>query len=244
MAKQAPWTPPSGLENRSLAALGGAARSPLEAVVNLLAFAQPAPPSDHPTCKTIAARMQAAYALFGAARDEHVRLFGTLLPQPAYGASAPPSGGARVPISPLEFDNDALALSHVQQSAIGSERAAAQYAENGGAPDALIWRDVTVDLHSLSQWLKGKTGAGGRRSGRPPAYDWNSIEVQAKRLMDHHGDFSPDDGEWKAQACLEDALKSFCQTRFQREPASSTLRRRLKPWLDDWREKKRRTAEN
>ena len=75
--------------------------------------------------------------------------------------------------------------------------------------------------------------------GRKPKFDWDAIRAEACRLMDHHGEFHSTDPEWRAQASLEVALKGFCAEKWDKEPADSTLRERLRPWLAAWRADKR-----
>jgi hypothetical protein len=77
-----------------------------------------------------------------------------------------------------------------------------------------------------------------RGGGRRPKFNWDEVRAKAFRLMDHHGDFSPDDEEWNAQARLEKALQEFCIQRFSKEPAASSLRARIPNWLKDWRSQK------
>lgn len=72
------------------------------------------------------------------------------------------------------------------------------------------------------------------KQGRPPGYDWEDIKAEVFRLMDHHGNFDPSDPKWNAQARLEEQIKLYCSSKFQREPATSTLRDKLKIWLTEW----------
>jgi hypothetical protein len=79
-----------------------------------------------------------------------------------------------------------------------------------------------------------------RRVGRPPKYDWDAIEHKAMELMCHHGEFSNDDPDWNAQACLERALLEFCSHKFGSEPSLSTLRdpKHIPRWLFTWHTKR------
>jgi hypothetical protein len=90
-----------------------------------------------------------------------------------------------------------------------------------------------INTDDLLDWLDRHHPAAkppGRR-GRP-SHNWSEIEAATKKLMDHHGDFSPDDQKWNAQARLETVL---CD---QFAVGISTLRERLPKFLDDWRKAK------
>ena len=47
--------------------------------------------------------------------------------------------------------------------------------------------------------------------------------------MDHHGEFSPDDPEWNAQARLEEAIADFCQDKFKKAPRRNPDQRTRSP---------------
>jgi hypothetical protein len=111
---------------------------------------------------------------------------------------------------------------------------------NGDRPS---WKDdndhwIFVTLQSLESALKQFAGKHSN-VGRKPDFDWQIIETEALSLMDQHGDFTADDPKWNAQARLEEALKDFCQRKWQREPSTTQLRSRLPRWLAAWRERKR-----
>jgi hypothetical protein len=76
------------------------------------------------------------------------------------------------------------------------------------------------------------------KRGRPQEYDWQAIKAKAFALMDHHGNFRPDDPEWNAQARLEEQLADFCQAEYGHAPEASSLREKLPAWLKEWREQK------
>jgi hypothetical protein len=80
-----------------------------------------------------------------------------------------------------------------------------------------------------------------QKPGPKPDFEWEKIEAKCYALMDHNGDFMPDDPEWDCQARLEEALMKFCQDMWKREPGPSTLRERLPEWLSTWH--KRKTGE-
>ena len=63
------------------------------------------------------------------------------------------------------------------------------------------------------------------------------------RLMDENAEFGPDSPNWNAQARLEEALRTFCYSKFGKRPANSTLQAHLKPWLEEWRNRKTRRPE-
>jgi hypothetical protein len=66
------------------------------------------------------------------------------------------------------------------------------------------------------------------RPGRPP-HDWASIETAARELMEHHGDFGPDNEGWTAPARL---VEQLCD-RFS--IGKTQLRERLPNILSRWR---------
>jgi hypothetical protein len=77
-----------------------------------------------------------------------------------------------------------------------------------------------------------------QKPGPKPDFDWEKIEAKCYGLMDHNGDFTPDDPDWDCQARLETALMKFCQDTWGREPGESTLRDKLPEWLLTWRKRK------
>ena len=81
------------------------------------------------------------------------------------------------------------------------------------------------------------------KGGAPAAVDWTVVESETLRLMDDNGDFGADAPEWNAQARLEEKLEAFCDSKFKKRPAKSTLQTHFKPWLDKWRATKRRPPE-
>ena len=149
LAKATPWTRPAGVDTAALALLPEGKRVPLSPVVNLLAFAQVDPPAELSEVERATKRMQAANALRGSTRRwrQHVRH--ACEEARVFGKSAKPAGARPGPISPLEFDNDALALSHGRKSAIGARFVAESYAEQGNHPDGVKWFGVTVEQRGL-----------------------------------------------------------------------------------------------
>jgi hypothetical protein len=77
-----------------------------------------------------------------------------------------------------------------------------------------------------------------QKPGPKPDFDWEVLEAKCYALMDHNGDFTPDDPDWDCQARLETALMNFCQDTWKREPGESTLREKLPGWLSTWHKRK------
>lgn len=100
-------------------------------------------------------------------------------------------------------------------------------------------REIFVRRDSLERFMSPLTAAAinrdkpssSARRGRPP-HDWETIRKAAFELMDHHGEFSPDDPKWNVQARLEEVLHD----RFS--VGISTLREHLPGILTAWREAK------
>ena len=249
LAKATPWTRPAGVDTAALALLPEGKRVPLSPVVNLLAFAQVDPPAELSEVERATKRMQAANALFAVARDDGVNMFGTLAKKRACRANPPEPAGPPGPISPLEFDNDALALSHQQESAIGARFVAESYAEQGNHPDGVKWFGVTVERKDLEDWLgpltnKAPNACGIKgKGGRPNAVDWTVIGKEVIRLMDEYDEFGADLPEWNAQARLEEKIEEFCVKKFKKRPARSTIQTHIKPLLARWRNSQPRPTE-
>jgi hypothetical protein len=73
--------------------------------------------------------------------------------------------------------------------------------------------------------------------GRKPSYGRASIRKWVFDLMDHHGEFYPDDPDWKSQADLERAiLDKFALS--GKAPAESTVRVLIREPLAEWRAQK------
>jgi hypothetical protein len=91
---------------------------------------------------------------------------------------------------------------------------------------------------------EGVKGAPKNKGGRPPAVDWDgTVKTEMVRLMDYYRDFGPDVPEWNKQARLEDRLEEFCNKKFSKRPATSTIRDHITPWLAEWRAGKQRPPE-
>jgi hypothetical protein len=101
-------------------------------------------------------------------------------------------------------------------------------------------RELYIRKDSLERFMepvvaaakeRAKPAASPTRRGRP-SLDWEAIRKAIFELMDHHGEFSPDDPSWNAQARLEEILHD----RFS--AGISTLRERLPDILAAWRASK------
>jgi hypothetical protein len=77
-----------------------------------------------------------------------------------------------------------------------------------------------------------------QKPGPKPDFSWEKAEAKCYHLMDHNGDFTPDDPDWDCQARLEEELMTFFQNTDGRQPAPSTLREKLPGWLSTWHERK------
>jgi len=71
-----------------------------------------------------------------------------------------------------------------------------------------------------------------KRRGRPPAYDWPAAELYARKLLAHHGSPNADDPEFPNMAAFEGMISQFFADRSDRIPSESTVRERVKAWLD------------
>ena len=96
------------------------------------------------------------------------------------------------------------------------------------------WRDVTIMTSEFRQWLKDRNTHPTKR-GAKPQYDWAVIKAEFDRLMNDNGDFIAGDQDWSKQANLESALMYFCEGKFGKQPGNTTIRTRVKPWLNEWR---------
>jgi hypothetical protein len=82
------------------------------------------------------------------------------------------------------------------------------------------------------------------KGGRPPVVDWEVVKYEVFRLMEHHGNFSPDDPEWNAQARLEEKIEDFCHDKFGMRPGRTTIQDHIAPWLREWKQGKTATPGN
>jgi len=95
--------------------------------------------------------------------------------------------------------------------------------------------ELTRYLHPEKESNQAAPACPSRTGGRKPKYDWDKIEAEALKLMDYHDEFSPDDPEWNAQACLVTDLQKFYLNTFGYEPSDSSLKAKIPKWLEKWR---------
>src|SRR5262249_22420861 len=99
-------------------------------------------------------------------------------------------------------------------------------------------RPVFFNEEEFYNWIARRVpGRDVAVGGRKPSYDRASIRKWVFDLMGHHGEFSPDDPEWKSQADLERAiLDKFALS--GKTPAESTVRALIRGPLAQWRAQK------
>jgi hypothetical protein len=71
--------------------------------------------------------------------------------------------------------------------------------------------------------------------GRSHTVDWEMVDKEVFRLMDHNGEFIRGDLEWNAQARLEEAILGFCEKQFSKSPGENTIRTHVRKALKRWR---------
>jgi hypothetical protein len=101
-------------------------------------------------------------------------------------------------------------------------------------------RPVFFNDDDFKNWLRivsGGDDAPRRSSGRKRLYDRTRIQTLVFDKMDYHGDFSPDDPEWKSQAALERVIADEL-ARSGMTPVESTVRALIREPLAEWRAKK------
>ncbi len=119
------------------------------------------------------------------------------------------------------------------------------------APDGTEYWSIHVQrlavearsTHALASSNAPASPALRNKGGRPPAVDWDVVKTEVFRLMDYHEDFGPDAPEWNAQARLEEKVENFCDDKFGKRPARTTIQEHVAPWLAEWRTRKRRSPE-
>ena len=237
-AKSQPWSPPRGFSGASLTELAGNWVS-LSTVIETLAFFPNRMPIGLNFQTDLAMRLSAGLALLDAAADGKVALSGRAtfrLPHHPYGvAPATPT----IRLEPVDLRDMTLVIDAAPDW-IGPRSFADQYPEQGQATRSVTYVAVSVQTDTLRRWIDDLTGkAPPNKRGRKPKFDWSAIQAEAVRLMDHHGEFSPDDPEWNAQARIEAALFSFCSRLGDAEPSVTQLREYVRAWLSDWRESKK-----
>ncbi len=141
-----PWEPPAELLQTAPAGLPNAPRIPLADVIRVLAFERAQPPEEIPEIVRVANRMRAAKALFDAAREGQVVLYGTRVSDRTRGRIADFEFDM-----PLQLDADDNAI-HPDLGADALPMT--DFVElRRRRPEAHAWRDVTVERKSLMSWL-------------------------------------------------------------------------------------------
>jgi hypothetical protein len=80
------------------------------------------------------------------------------------------------------------------------------------------------------------------RGGRPLTYDKETLGRELDALMDYHGDFTPADPDWNAQARLAEEAIEICKNRFGSDLAFATAKLEAKAAAERYRN--RRSAKN
>jgi len=99
-------------------------------------------------------------------------------------------------------------------------------------------RTVFLSTSNFKQWLAphstNKQSHSARR-GAKPKFNWPAAEVEARRLMEYHGAFAPEDPEWNAQVRLEEAIEKFFEGQLgpSAGPSKSMIRLHVSRWLAD-----------
>jgi hypothetical protein len=83
-----------------------------------------------------------------------------------------------------------------------------------------------------------------RKVGRKSTVDPNLIRAEVFRLMDHHGDFTPEDTEWNCQARLEEAIADFITDRLSFPLSETRIRTMVRDGLASWKGKRGRKVTN
>jgi hypothetical protein len=237
-AKAQIWKPPPDLSPDWLNNLPPGQYVSIADVVALLAFGPDLMPIGLNLIEESAARFRAGLALIDAARDAKVSLWGyeTFRMPHLRGGLAPVSGPMK--IEP-EFLVNATLVIDGGPDWIGPIRFADEFPERGQATESVEFVGVLVHSESLRRWLADLAGKPAPKKRGPKfQFDWSAVEGEAIRLMDKHGDFSPLNPNWNAQARLESALLNFCSQTFAREPGQTQLRTHISEWLKSWRQRR------
>ena len=184
--------------------------------------------------RTVAAFASAYASLLAAIRDGRL---------PVYGLRRGDAANALEPVAAIEFSNHVL-NAFDDEASYDVLADAARYLDfdfDGygiiRAGDRIAWSGLVALSRAdvLKLWPAPAIAA---KRGRKAAFDWIAIERKVVELMDHHGEFSPDDPEWNAQARLETAIIEWCEIQFGITPATATLRPKLAKALKKWRKNK------
>lgn len=76
------------------------------------------------------------------------------------------------------------------------------------------------------------------RRGRPTEINWEALKRECFRLLDYHGQPTPEDSEWNATAKIISSLLDFSSHKLNREISRSSVQNHLKGWLLEWKRAK------
>jgi hypothetical protein len=79
-------------------------------------------------------------------------------------------------------------------------------------------------------WPGEKRGTG----GRPVAYPWQDFDRKGLELLEENGAPDPDDHEWH-QGVFERQMAEWSRHAWNKEPAPSTVRRRVKKLIETFK---------
>jgi hypothetical protein len=234
-ARAQAWKPPQDLSPDGLDNLPAGQYVSIAKVVDLLAFGPDLLPIGLNAVEENAARFRAGLALMEAAREAKITLCG----HSTFRLPHHPRKFAPVcilaKIEPEAFAEKTLVIDG-EPDWIGPTVFADEFPERGQATDSVTFVGVIVHRESLRRWLTHMAGKPTPKKRGPKfSFDWSAIEGEALRLMEKHGDFSPLDPKWNAQARLESQLLEFCSQKFDREPSQTQLRTHVAKWLTLWR---------
>jgi hypothetical protein len=237
-AKSLPWSPPKVFSLDWLNRFASEQYVPIAEVVNFLAFGAGLMPVGVDPFEAHVMRLRAGLAVFSAAAKDKVAIFGFAT------GRLPRFPGGLVPfgtfwkIEPADLADMTLVIDG-SPDWIGPRKFADEFPERGHALESVKFAGAAVHRASLSRWLGELSNKPApQKRGRKRAYDWPAIEAEAVRLMNYHGEFSPDDPEWNSQVRLESELLEFCSLKWNTEPSMTQLRTYLRDWLSIWRKTK------
>jgi hypothetical protein len=249
------WASPPSLTLATLEALKYIPRLWLADAINLMAFGKRADLTElgnfrrcsdpsikrdgTPNFANIAQHMRAAKALFSAAHTGKIEFL----------TSPTKSGDVSDPLPGHYFDYPRMLGSEDNSIATDLHEAAKNddHEFYRAARDRNHLTGVRVKTASFVAWLNGVLGVAGdgparnaeakraaAKRGCPPEYEWHGVETEAMRLMDKNGDFTPSNPKWNSPATLKEALLKYCSERHGKEPGDSTMREKVKTWVDKW----------
>jgi hypothetical protein len=102
-----------------------------------------------------------------------------------------------------------------------------------GPPDAQFGGMLSKVFFDIREFETKLRGSAATPRGAKPKFDWSAAKSEAKKLMDYHGAFSPDDPEWNCKARLEEAIKKHFDKRLGPDavPSESMIRQKVSQWL-------------